>query len=227
MTYLPALAVSGSLTVACPQLAVHSAGIVEFLKTLKLFGAWAVVRLVCGPRSFPTLAPVVCGPMGALGSAASSFMSRCRAALCAAVGTNGVLLVATCTKRPAATCPVFATAKCVPAGAALSAWPGVAPRSPPSNMDAVTAAASTYHRRTAQFRRIDMQLPPLLAWPAGHHRQVTLVLGPSPLPSRRTRLSGFETTAGASERHNGRLHTPGCLTEGMKGSSIGGTGGIL
>src|SRR5258708_34164341 len=91
MTYLPALAVSGSLTVACPQLVVHSAGIVEFLKTLKLFGAWAVVRLVCGPRSFPTLAPVVCGPRGALRSAASFFMSRCRAPHCARVATDRCL----------------------------------------------------------------------------------------------------------------------------------------
>ncbi len=108
--YWPELAVSGSLTVACPHPG-HCAGMVLSLKMLKAPGPTRLVLgLVCAPRSFATLAAVVCGPMGGLGSEPSSFMSRARAAFCAAVGTNGFVLVAACTTVPGATWPVWTAA---------------------------------------------------------------------------------------------------------------------
>src|SRR5713226_5541431 len=174
---LPELAVSGSLTVDCAQLPAQDAGIVLFLKTVKLVGELLVVGLVCAPRSFATLAAVVCGPMGGLGNDASSFMSRARAAFCAAVGTNGLLLVAAWTTRPGATCPVLAAALRAPAGPVLVALPGAAPRSPANSSDTMAAATNTYHRRTAQAGRTVMKQLPFWRsrgradpsrWQAGH-----------------------------------------------------------
>src|SRR5215471_20602085 len=127
MMTLPAFAVSGSFTEDCAQLPEHDAGIVLSLNTVNAFGALVLPGLVCGPRSRATFAAVVCGPTGGLASDASIFMSRARAARCAAVGTNGLLLVAARTKRPAATCPTFAAALCVPAGTVLTALPSAAP----------------------------------------------------------------------------------------------------
>src|SRR5690242_9277051 len=115
--YLPELAVSGSLTVDCAQLPGHDAGIAASLKTVNVVGEACWAGLVCGPRSGATSAAVACGPTGALGSESSSFMSRARAAFSAAVGTNGLLLVAACTTVPAVTWPVRAGAACTPGGA--------------------------------------------------------------------------------------------------------------
>src|SRR5580692_5063089 len=124
--YRPALAVSGSLTVDCAQLPEHEAGIVLSLKTVNGDSAWVLTGLVCGPFSGATLAALVCGPMGAFFSESSSFMSRARAAFSAAVGTNGLLLVAAWTTVPAAMWPVRAAAACTPAGTVLAALPGTA-----------------------------------------------------------------------------------------------------
>src|SRR5580693_235462 len=90
--YLPALAVSGSLTVDCAQLPEHAVGIVLSLRTVNGVAALFLTGLVCGPFSGATLAALVCGPMGGFFSEPSSFMSRARVAFCAAVGTNGLLL---------------------------------------------------------------------------------------------------------------------------------------
>src|SRR5579859_103069 len=129
--YLPELAVSGSFTVACPQLEQDD-GIVVSLKTVNVVGALLLAGLVCGPFSGATSAAVACGPIGAFGSESSSFMSRARAALSAAVGTNGLLLVAAWITVPAAAWPVWATAVRAPAGAVLDALPGAAAYSPES-----------------------------------------------------------------------------------------------
>src|SRR5215470_4720759 len=172
---LPAFAVSGSFTVDCAQSVVHAAGIVVSLNTVNVPGALLLKGLVCGPRSRATLDAVACGPTGGLGSPASIFMPRARAARCALVGTNGLLLVAARTKRPDATCPVFAAALCVPAGAVLNASPVAAPRSPATSADAVAAAASTYHRRLAQLRSTPMCKLPF--WRSQRHAG-PLFLGP-------------------------------------------------
>src|SRR5262249_61115372 len=121
---LPEFAVSGSLIADCPQ-PEHCAGMVESLKILKSVGSRLPVSVVCGPRSFATSAVVVCRPRGGLGSAASNLIWRSRAAFCAAVGTNGLVLVAAPTKRPADTWPVLTAALLVPAGTVLAASPDV------------------------------------------------------------------------------------------------------
>src|SRR5487761_479590 len=156
MMYLPALAVSGSLIASCPQDEEHFAGIVMSLKIVKSPGACLVVRLVCGPRSLATLAAVVCRPTGAFGSPARNFIACARAARCAAVGTNGRLLVAARTSRPAATCPVLATALPVAAG-----LPGAAEKNRPANSAGTdTNAMNAYHRLAAHFLITVMRFPP-------------------------------------------------------------------
>src|SRR5689334_21963508 len=124
--YLPELAVSGSLTVDCAQLLEHEAGIVASLKIVNEVGPLLWIGLVCGPFSGATSAAVACGPIGAFGSELSSLMSRARAARCAAVGTNGLLLVAAWITVPAAMWPAAAAAVRTPAGTVLAALPGAA-----------------------------------------------------------------------------------------------------
>src|SRR5580692_393811 len=124
--YLPELAVSGSLTLDCAQLPEHAAGTVASLKTVNVVGPLLWTGLVCGPFSVATLAALVCGPRGGFLSESSSFVSRARAARSAAVGTNGLLLVAAWITVPAAMWPVRAAAACTPAGTVLAALPGTA-----------------------------------------------------------------------------------------------------
>src|SRR5579859_210811 len=155
--YLPAFAVSGSFTVDCAQLPEQDAGTVVSLKTLNEVGALLVSRLVCGPLSFATLAAVVCRPTGGFRSDASSLMSRARAAFCAAVGTNGLLLVAAWTKAPAATWPVRAAAVRTPAGTVLDALPGTATYSPASTSVTAVMAIKAAHRPLARIGRIAIE----------------------------------------------------------------------
>src|SRR5437763_16686357 len=89
----PSLAVSGSLTVDCPQ-PEQCDLTAEFLNSVNVVGSCPAARLVCGPLSGATSAAVACGPTGALGSDMSLCMACARASRCARVGTNGLLLVA-------------------------------------------------------------------------------------------------------------------------------------
>src|SRR5487761_1809872 len=151
MMYLPALAVSGSLIASCPQDEEHFAGIVMSLKIVKSPGACLVVRLVCGPRSLATLAAVVCRPTGAFGSPARNFIACARAARCAPARPS----------RPAATCPVLATALPVAAGWPLAALPGAAEKNRPANSAGTdTNAMNAYHRLAAHFLITVMRFPP-------------------------------------------------------------------
>src|SRR5690348_5215114 len=155
--YLPELAVSGSLTVDCPQLPEHADGIVLSLKTVNEVGALLWIGLVCGPFSGATSAAVACGPIGAFGSELSSFMSRARAARCAAVGTNGLLLVAAWITAPPAMWPVRAAAVRTPAGTVLAALPGTVANSPESISGTAATAINANHRRLARIGRIPME----------------------------------------------------------------------
>src|ERR1700747_1207261 len=137
--YLPELAVSGSLTADCAQLPAHTDGIVLSLHTVNDVGPLLWTGLVWGPLSGATLAALACGPRGGFLSESSSFMSRARAARCAAGGTNGLLLVAAWTMVPAAIWPVRTAAVCTPAGTVLAALPGTASCSPQS----ISGAAAT------------------------------------------------------------------------------------
>ena len=155
--YLPELAVSGSLTGDCAQLVVHDAGIAASLKIVNVVGPLLWIGLVCGPLSGGMLAALGCGPRGAFLSEASSFMSRARAARSAAVGTNGLLLVAAWTRAPAAIWPVRAAALCTPAGTVLAALPGTAAYSPESSSGTAATAIKVNHRRLALIGRIPIE----------------------------------------------------------------------
>lgn len=127
------------------------------MNTVNEVGPLLLTGLACGPFSGATSAAVACGPIGAFGSELSSFMSRARAARCAAVGTNGLLLVAAWITAPAATWPVRAGALCTPAGTVLAALPGTALCSTESISGTAATAINANHRRSARIGRIPIE----------------------------------------------------------------------